>query len=86
MVKANPARPFDSPIKVTHNGGDPTEYRHEANRAKLKTSNVTKQNIKQFDSIAEFQESKMESAVIDENINKAIQKDLALRNIRTKNQ
>lgn len=81
MPRVNPTRPSDSPLKVTHHGGDPQQFRHEIARVSDEAVTPPKR-VKQFESTKEFQESKMESAVIDENLQRAINNDLKSRNIR----
>lgn len=80
----NPSRPNDSPIKVTHHGADPTEWRHEASREKKDPVVQPIPNARCWGSIKEYQESKSESAQIDKRLEAAINKDLQTRNIRTK--
>ena len=81
MPRQNPSRPTTSPLKVTHHGGDPHQFRHEIARASDEAVTPPKR-VKQFKSTKEFQESKMESAVIDENLQRAINNDLKSRNLR----
>ena len=81
MPRANPTRPSGSPLQVTHHGGDAQKFRHEIARVSDEAVTPPKR-IKQYETTKEFQESKMESAVIDENLQRAIDNDLKTRNIR----
>lgn len=77
----NPTRPNDSPLTVTHHGGDPTEWRHEASHDKKPVIQPVP-NARCWGSIKEYQESKSESAQIDRRLEQAINNDLKNRNIR----
>ena len=85
MAKNNPSRPFESPIKVSHAGDWTDDFRHEIppNRAKPATKPLPKaKEIKYHRGFDDFQESKTESALIDERLDKAIQDDHIRRNLR----
>lgn len=79
----NPARPFDSPIKVQHAGGWADEFKHEIANPKPATKPIPNR-IKYHRGFDEFQESKTESAQIDAALEKAIREDHVKRNLRPK--
>lgn len=84
MARNNPARPFDSPIRVSHAGGwDDTKYKHEIPPEKSRpATKPIPDRIKYHRGFDEFQESKTESAQIDARLEKAIKDDHIKRNLR----
>lgn len=80
---ANPTHPHDSPITVTHTGWDQTAYTNYTKpKSEQPPSKPVAGRVVQYDSPAEFQKSKTESAQIDKSLDREIQKDLKQRNLK----
>ena len=84
----NPTRPDESPITVTHNGWEQTQYRNylpsDAPKNTRKFAGRTCQStgkVETFDTPSDYQKSKTKDAQIDKALDKAIKKDLENRGI-----
>ena len=77
----NPTRPDESPITVTHNGWDQTQYRNYLSPDAPKNTRKFAGNVEKFDSPSDYTKSKTKEAQIDKALDRAIKKDLENRGI-----